>query len=96
MGETPAFAAVTDGGADFLLLDSGAGSGEAFDWASIPDMETPYFLAGGLGLENIDAALAATDAYCYDLSSGAETDGVKDPAKIAALTARVHGYRRQA
>lgn len=74
---------------DYLLLDTYAkgrrgGSGEGFDWALIPPLEKPYFLAGGLGEANMEKALSL-QPYCVDLSSGAETDGKKDAEKIAAL-----------
>lgn len=74
---------------DYLLLDtytkgSQGGSGESFDWALIPPLEKPYFLAGGLGETNLDKALSL-QPYCVDLSSGTETDGKKDCEKIAAL-----------
>jgi phosphoribosylanthranilate isomerase len=52
----------------------------------------PWFLAGGIGLANIDAAL---DTGCsgVDISSGAESGGVKDREKMAALVKAVRNYR---
>ena len=44
-------------------------------------------LSGGLDAANLEAALAQRPAG-IDLSSGVETDGAKDPAKIAACVAR--------
>ena len=73
---------------EFLLLDSGKGSGQAFDW-SIIDKPRPYFLAGGIHLENISRALALKP-YGVDVSSGAETDGIKDGEKIAELVKMAH------
>jgi phosphoribosylanthranilate isomerase len=74
---------------DYLLLDSTAGgSGKTFDWDRIGVPEKPYFLAGGVCLENIDRALAQKP-YAVDIASGAETDGVKDLAKIKALVRSV-------
>jgi len=75
-------------GADFLLLDSGAGSGRTFDWSRIPPLATPYFLAGGIGEENIRDAVR-TGAWGIDVSSGAERDGVKDADRMRALVAAV-------
>ena len=46
----------------------------------------PYFLAGGLCCENISQAITALDPYAVDVSSGIETDGVKDREKIQRLT----------
>lgn len=72
-----------DSAADYLLFDSGAGSGKTFDWSILEGVEREFFLAGGLREENIPAA-AALHPYAIDLSSGVETDGVKDFAKIKA------------
>lgn len=76
-------------GCDYLLLDTyaknvGGGSGESFDWTLIPPLQKPYFLAGGIDAGRIDKA-AALRPYCIDISSGAETGGVKDRRKINAL-----------
>jgi len=79
---------------DYYLIDSGAGSGMAFDWELLnsPRIEAvkakPWFLAGGIGLDNIEKALSL-NPYALDISSGAETDGIKDREKIVQLTAMV-------
>jgi phosphoribosylanthranilate isomerase len=64
------------------------GSGRRFDWSLLAGVTRPYFLAGGIGLENISEALEL-EPYCIDVSSGVETDGVKDPHKIDELVKRV-------
>ena len=74
---------------DYLLLDTYApnaygGTGKTFDWSMIPSIKKPFFLAGGLRIDNI-AQACHSDAYCLDLSSGAETNGVKDKKKIEEL-----------
>ena len=70
-------------GADYILLDHGAGgTGETFDWSLLKDVKRPYFLAGGLRPDNVEQALGAADPYGMDVSSGVETDGVKDREKI--------------
>jgi len=74
--------------ADFLLLDSGGGSGRPFDWAHAAACTRPYFLAGGVHTGNIDQA-AALRPFAVDVSSGAETDGIKDRDKILELVRRV-------
>lgn len=71
-----------DSSADFLLFDSGAGSGEIFDWTLLDGVEREYFLAGGLTPDNIEAAVEHLSPYGIDLSSGVETDGVKDFEKM--------------
>ena len=80
---------------DFLLLDSlvkntYGGSGEMFDWSLIGRMGKPFFLAGGLNETNIPHAMR-TGAYALDLSSGIETDGVKDAEKMRRIAALVKG-----
>jgi len=86
-------------GVDYYLIDSGAGSGKAFNWELLisPRVEAikakPWFLAGGIGLDNIEQALSF-NPYALDVSSGAETDGIKDREKILQLVSivrvRVH------
>jgi phosphoribosylanthranilate isomerase len=75
------------GEADYYLIDSGAGSGKSFNWDLLKNMNTskPWFLAGGINVENISRA-AALNPYGIDISSGAETDGKKDREKILRLT----------
>ncbi len=73
--------------ADLVLLDNGQGTGETFDWSLLlPGAATrpsrPFILAGGLGPANVAQAIAAVRPYAVDMSSGIETDGVKDPQKM--------------
>ena len=76
--------------ADFVLLDNGAGgTGETFDWSLLSSFNRPFFLAGGLRLENIAEAVSRFHPYALDLSSGVETDGYKDKEKIIAAVAAV-------
>ena len=78
--------------ADAILLDSGAGgTGTAFDWSLLMDIRRPWFLAGGLDPENVQSAVARLHPWAVDVSSGIETDGAKDPAKMAAFVRRVRG-----
>lgn len=69
---------------DFLLLDSGTGTGKAFDHSLI-DRERitkPFFLAGGLTPENVREAALSVKPYGVDMSSGIETDKLKDREKM--------------
>ena len=75
--------------ADHILLDAGAGTGTVFDWGLLRQIRRPYFLAGGLGLHNVEKAVEELHPYGVDVSSGIETDGVKDPEKMAAFVAAV-------
>ena len=73
--------------ADLILLDSGAGTGKSFNWDLISKIRRPYFLAGGLSPENVSEAIARLQPFAVDVSSGIETDGIKDKAKMAAFAA---------
>ena len=71
--------------ADYVLLDSGMGSGITFDWDLILNIDKPYFLAGGLDTDNIKDVMENIKPYAVDVSSGIETDGVKDVEKMLAF-----------
>lgn len=76
--------------ADFVLLDSGhGGSGIVFDWNLLHKISRPYFLAGGLTVENIGNAVKILSPYAVDVSSGIETNGYKDSSKMAAFVSAV-------
>ena len=73
--------------ADMILLDSGCGTGETFDWSLTEGIKRPFLLAGGLTPENISDAISRLHPYGLDLSSGVETDRKKDLNKILAAVA---------
>ena len=75
--------------ADHILLDSGAGTGNVFDWSVLQDVKRPYFLAGGLSPDNVGDAVRLLHPYAVDVSSGIETDRRKDEEKAAAFIAAV-------
>ncbi len=77
--------------ADYVLLDSGCGTGITFDWSLIGDIKRPYFLAGGLDCDNVADAVKNLSPYAVDVSSSMETDGVKDPQKIKDFIQKVKG-----
>lgn len=81
--------------ADYLLLDQGrGGTGQTFDWSLLPEINRPFFLAGGLGEENLERAIRQVRPWAVDLSSSLETDGQKDPEKIrraVELVRRLNG-----
>ncbi|MBQ8054766.1 MAG: tryptophan synthase subunit beta [Lachnospiraceae bacterium] len=81
--------------ADLILLDSGTGSGQSFDWSLIGQSERPWILAGGLGPDNVAEAAARFRPYAVDLSSGAETDGWKDPMKMRACVEAVRKTQKE-
>ena len=74
-------------GADMILLDSGKGTGQTFDWSLLRGVARPFLLAGGLTPENIPRAVRAVHPWGVDLSSGVETDRRKDRDKILAAVA---------
>ena len=77
--------------ADYILLDQGGGgTGQTFDWSLIPEIKRPFFLAGGLGPDNLEQAVDMIRPYAVDLSSSVETDGVKDRSKILEAVNLVH------
>ena len=69
--------------ADYVMIDSGAGSGKKFDWSILKDFKRDYFLAGGLDPESVGEAIRMLEPFAVDVSSGVETDGIKDEKKIA-------------
>ena len=81
--------------ADYVLLDSGTGTGKVFDWQLIKRLARPYFLAGGLNLDNIEKALSELQPFAVDVSSGIETNGSKDKEKMAAFAALVRDKERK-
>jgi len=81
---------------DFLLLDTYqkgqyGGSGKTFDYAMIPILQKRFFLAGGLEISNIAQAIRECNPYGFDISSGVETDGLKDERKIRQIIQTVRG-----
>ncbi len=77
-------------GADEILLDSGYGSGEAFDWSLVSSFSRPFILAGGLTPQLLPEALRMRGVKMADISSGVETDRRKDREKIMAAVRAAH------
>ena len=77
--------------ADEILLDNGYGTGETFDWDLINDFKRLFILAGGLTPGNIKEAVGKYDPNIVDISSGVETDKVKDKSKMQAAVDAVRG-----
>lgn len=75
--------------ADAILLDAGAGDGKTLDWNWLEAVTRPFFLAGGLNPENAGKAVRKLEPYAVDVSSGVETDGVKDVMKMRAFVRAV-------
>ena len=82
--------------ADYVLLDHAAGgTGETFDWSLARKVSRPFFLAGGIGPENLEAALTCVQPWAVDLSSKVEPDGRKDREKILAAVQAVRRWNGQ-
>ena len=88
-----------DSSADMLLFDAyhkdeRGGTGEVFDWSSLDAFERPFMLAGGIDSTNVARAIRTVRPYGIDISSGIETNGVKDDEKITAFTKIVKSIGR--
>jgi phosphoribosylanthranilate isomerase len=75
-----------------LLIDahvagSYGGTGTRADWARAAELAKRYglMLAGGLNPDNVAVAIQIVQPQGVDVSSGVETAGVKDIAKIEAF-----------
>lgn len=87
--------------ADEVLLDNGYGTGEAFDWSVVTGSrggvpKRGFILAGGLTPDNLPDALRRLGPGIVDISSGVETDKVKDPDKIMAAVRAVRDFAQSA
>lgn len=88
---------MTDTLAPLLLLDAYSpkdigGTGEAFDWTIIRNVKKPFFLAGGIGPENVTDAIRLAQPFGIDASSSLETDKAKDRDKIRTFVERIRNY----
>ena len=78
--------------ADYILLDGGMGNGKQFPYEYLENVTRPFFIAGGLTPENIYDTIKNTKAFAADISSGVETDRLKDYKKMSAA---VNAVRRK-
>jgi phosphoribosylanthranilate isomerase len=85
-------------GGALLLLDpyvEGAygGAGVTLDWdvAARVAGEQPVMLAGGLRPDNVARAVGTVHPWAVDVSSGVETEGLKDVSKIRAFIKAAKG-----
>ncbi len=87
MAADDVLAYVQPGAALAFMLDPSRGTGASGDpaVAAAVAARLPLWLAGGLAAGNVVAVISAVRPWCVDVSSGVETGGAKDPAKIAAF-----------
>ncbi len=81
--------AANNSDADFVLLDSGGGTGKTFDHSLIDGINRPYFLAGGLTPAIAGEVVHDFHPYAVDASSSLETEGIKDYSKMRAFAEAV-------
>ncbi len=85
------------GAIDAAMIDTaGGGTGSAFDWSVMDDYKAaaanigvPLYVAGGLHADNVQDLIRQYQPDGVDVSSGVETDGMKDAAKIMKFVERV-------
>lgn len=84
--------------ADKLLLDSFSedsygGTGKIMDFSVLEqtDIRMPYFIAGGLTVDNLSEIIEKTGPYGIDISSGIETGGIKNREKMLQVIKCVRG-----
>ena len=85
---------------DAILLDSGAGSGQAFEWRGVrsflTETELPFIVAGGLSPENAGMAIRIFRPYGVDVVSGVESaPGKKDREKLKAFVTAVRNAEKE-
>jgi len=83
--------AIEAGSAIAVMLDASRGTGAAADRDAARRLacEVPLWLAGGLAPDTVAAAIREVRPWCVDVSTGVETAGSKDAAKIAAFVRAV-------
>ncbi len=69
------------------VADAPGGTGNAFDWAIARELATRhrFLLAGGLTPENVAQAVKEVQPWGVDVSSGVESNGIKDVSRIATF-----------
>ncbi|MGN1411323.1 MAG: phosphoribosylanthranilate isomerase [Oscillospiraceae bacterium] len=79
---------------DYLLLDTYVsnivgGSGKTFDWSIIPQINKPFFLAGGLTSDNVSKAIDMCNPFAVDVSSSVEDGNYKSYNKVKEFISKV-------
>ncbi len=74
---------------DYLLYDSGNGSGKPFDWNIKINRKKPTFIAGGININNIEEAYKIFNPFAFDVSSGVEVGGYKNLDKMREIKTKL-------
>ena len=93
-GAPAASTTAADHGAARVMLDTKAdgrygGTGQTYPWPAVRSFAAEAFLAGGLTPDNVALAIQTARPWAVDVSTGVETDRVKDPALIRAFISEV-------
>lgn len=75
--------------ADHILLDAGAGTGTVFDWSLLHQIRRPYFWPADWDRRMWKGRWSGFTPMRWTSAPGIETDGGKDPEKMAAFVAAV-------
>lgn len=87
--------------ADAFLIDSKdgnkvGGTGKVFDWNILKNIKDyigkPIIAAGGLNEDNVEMCIKELNPFGVDVSSGVETDGFKDEAKVKNFIMKVRNF----
>ena len=73
---------------DFEICTNRETIKKGYDWSILKNFIRPYFLAGGINENNVERAIKLSP-YCIDVSSGVETNKVKDKQKILNIVRRL-------
>ncbi len=89
---------------DYFLFDAYkrgifGGTGESFDWSALKKLNqinTPFFVSGGLSPDNVRQLLMMVRPFCVDVSSGVEKEpGKKDHSLVKKFIHIVKSRRKQ-
>ena len=96
VGSTADLENISEIDCEYLLLDAwskegeaAGGNGRTFEWSLIKALEKPFFLAGGITVDNVQQAVRMTSPYGIDASSCMETEDCKDLNKMKAFAQAV-------
>ena len=81
--------------ADFVLLDGDWRRDEAFDWSLIEGLRRPFMLSGGLGADNVAAAVEDLRPWGVSMGSRLDVGGTKSLELVSAALAAARGAEQR-